>query len=38
MNKILDYYFDDILIKSQVLGPNAAAAQTYAVPTNFNGK
>lgn len=38
MNKILDYYFDDILIKSQVLGPNAAAAQTYAVPASFNGK
>ena len=38
MNKILDYYFDDTLIKSQVLGPNAAAAQTYAVPASFNGK
>lgn len=38
MNKILDYYFDDILIKSDLLGPSSAAAQSYTVPTVFNGK
>lgn len=37
MNKILDYYFDDILVYSKVLGPNAEAAQTYTIPTFFNG-
>ena len=34
MTKILDYYFDDVLLKSVELGASAAAAQSYTIPTH----
>ena len=38
MNKILDYYFDGVLIHSKELSPTATASQIYTIPTTFNNK